>query len=195
MLGDWPVRAAPDGAFTTVMSWKIEPTPPHLGGRAYGGKDVEFERFLELPRRRPSGSRWRSPGPAPRERIRPRAGGSPTRGRRPRRWRRYRDYIGASRGECSVAKNAYVATRSGWFSTRSAVSRVGKPVVVQDTGFSRLYPTGEGLFAFRTIEQAAAALEAADADYSRHCEAARALAERFFRAETVLEKLLHDAGL
>ena len=32
----------------------------------------------------------------------------------------YRDYLRGSRGEWSVAKNAYVATRSGWFSTRSA---------------------------------------------------------------------------
>ena len=109
---------------------------------------------------------------------------------------RYRDYIGGSRGEWSVAKEAYVASHSGWFSCRSACYlAMGKPVVVEDTGFSRIYPTGEGLLAFRSLDDAAEAFEAVEADYSRHCHAARALAERFFRAETVLEKLLHDAGL
>ena len=72
---------------------------------------------------------------------------------------------------------------------------MGKPVVVEDTGFSRVYPAGEGIFAFRSIEDAAAAIEAIERDYRRQCEAARASAERFFRAETVLEKLLRDAGL
>jgi len=55
--------------------------------------------------------------------------------------------------------------------------------------------TGEGLLAFHSLEDAVEALETVEADYSRHCHAARALAERFFRAETVLGKLLHDAGL
>ena len=62
----------------------------------------------------------------------------------------YRDYLHGSRGEWSVAKNAYVALRSGWFSTRSAAYLAsGKPVVVQDTGWSAHYPTGDGLFALR----------------------------------------------
>ena len=72
---------------------------------------------------------------------------------------------------------------------------MGKPVVVEDTGFSRIYPQGEGIFGFATLEGAAAAIEAIDRDYRRQCEAARAAAERFFRAETVLEKLIRDAGL
>jgi hypothetical protein len=196
VLADWPVRAAPDGAFTTVMSWKIEPTPPHLGGRAYGGKDVEFERFLELPSRAPERLEVALAGAAPRDRIR--AAG----------WRladprtasatmaAYRDYILASRGECSVAKNAYVATRSGWFSTRSAAYLAcGKPVVVQDTGFAADIARGPGLRPFSTVDEAAAGLAAVRADYARACEHARAVAERSFAAERVLGRLLADAGL
>ena len=68
-------------------------------------------------------------------------------------------------------------------------------MIVEDTGFSGHYPTGEGLFAFREIDEAAAAIDALDRDYRRHCDAARAIAERFFRAETVLEKLIRDTGL
>ena len=63
----------------------------------------------------------------------------------------YRAYLAQSRGEWSVSKNVYVALRSGWFSCRSAVYlALGKPVVVQDTGWSKYYPTGAGLFAFDT---------------------------------------------
>ncbi len=196
-LEDWPARYDPAyERFTTVMSWKTKAALPVLDGRIYGGKDVEFRRFLGLPRRVRAPLEIAVSGAAPREEMAAAGWRIVDAAERSTTMERYRDYIGCSRGEWSVAKEAYVASESGWFSCRSACYlAMGKPVVVEDTGFARIYPTGEGLFAFRTIEQAAAALEAVDADYSRHCEAARALAERFFRAETVLEKLLHDAGL
>ena len=108
----------------------------------------------------------------------------------------YRDYIAGSRGECSIAKNAYVATRSGWFSTRSAAYLAcGKPVVVQDTGFAAELERGPGLRPFSTVDEAAGALAAVRADYRRACEHARAVAERSFAAEVVLARLLADAGL
>jgi hypothetical protein len=108
----------------------------------------------------------------------------------------YREYIGASRGELSIAKNVYVATRSGWFSTRSAAYLAcGKPVVVQDTGFPAHVPTGPGVHAFRTAADAVAALAAVRADYARACEHARATAEASFAADAVCRRLLADAGL
>jgi hypothetical protein len=108
----------------------------------------------------------------------------------------YRDYILASRGEFTVAKDQNVRLRSGWFSDRSACYlAAGRPVVTQDTGFGKFLPTGEGLFAFSTIEDAVAAVDAIGADYARHSGAARAIAEEYFRAETVLAKLIQDAGL
>ena len=89
-----------------------------------------------------------------------------------------------------------MASRSGWFSTRSAAYlALGKPVVVQDTGFSRHYPTGEGLFAFSTVDEAAAAIGTIERAYRGHCDAARGIAEKEFAAEAVLQRLLDDAGL
>jgi hypothetical protein len=196
MLANWPVTPARPGPFTTIMSWKIEPRPPVVNGRALGGKDVEFERFLDLPRRTRETLEVAISGPAPRERI-AQAG-----------WRvidahgvsatmtDYRDYIRASRGELSVAKNAYVATRSGWFSTRTAAYLAcGRPAVVQDTGFTAYVPPGPGLHAFTTADEAVAALEAIQANYDRAAAHARAVAETYFAAERVCARLLADAGL
>ena len=62
----------------------------------------------------------------------------------------YRQYIGRSRGEFTVAKDQNVRLRSGWFSDRSAsYLACGRPVITQETGFSNILPTGEGLFASR----------------------------------------------
>jgi hypothetical protein len=108
----------------------------------------------------------------------------------------YRDYIRSSRGEWSIAKNAYVALRSGWFSTRTAAYLAcGKPAVVQDTGFPAHVPPGPGLHAFRTAEEAVAALAAVRAGYARACAHARDVAVASFRAEDVCAALLRDAGL
>ncbi len=195
-LDDWPVAFTPQArAFTTVMSWKTKPALPVVGGRVFGGKDVEFRRFQSLPGRTPAKLEIAVSGPAPRDEIRAAGWAVVDAGERSTTLEIYRDYIAGSRGEWSIAKEAYAASESGWFSCRSACYlAMGKPVVVQDTGFSRIYPTAEGLLAFRDLEGAASALAAIERDYRHHCEAARALAERFFRAETVLEKLLRDAG-
>ncbi len=108
----------------------------------------------------------------------------------------YREYIQASRGEFTVAKDQNVRLRSGWFSDRSACYLAsGRPVITQDTGFGTVLPTGEGLFAFNTMEEIMVAFEAINADYERHSRAARAIAEQYFRAETVLAKVLDDLGL
>ena len=71
----------------------------------------------------------------------------------------------------------------------------GKPVVAQDTGFGNLLPTGEGLFAFTTAEEAVTAIDAINSDYARHCNAARAIAEEFFEAGAVASRLLAEVGL
>ena len=90
-----------------------------------------------------------------------------------------------------VAKNIYVETRGGWFSDRSACYLAsGKPVLAQDTGIAPLYPVGEGLLTFSTLEEAARGVEAITSDYARHSRAARALAEEFFDSDKVLTTLL-----
>src|SRR6185295_10784163 len=108
----------------------------------------------------------------------------------------YRDYIQRSRGEFSVAKNLYAATRSGWFSCRSACYlAAGRPVVLQDTGFSEVLPTGRGLLVFSDLDQAAAALTEVERDYAQHQEWARQLARLCFASDVVLGHLLEEVEL
>lgn len=194
LLDRWEAPVASTGRFTTVMSWKIDPPAPIVDGRVYGGKDVEFERFLALPSHVPDALEVAIAGAAPRERIRA-AGwevadaqavsGTPT---------AYHDYIVESRGEVSIAKNAYVATRSGWFSTRSAAYlAAGRPVVLQDTGFSAHLPLGPGLHAFATMGDVVAALDVIRSDYGGAARHAREVAAECFSAERVCARLLADA--
>ena len=67
-------------------------------------------------------------------------------------------------------------------------------MVTQDTGFSDVLPTGEGLFAFTTAEEAVEAIRAINADYPRHAKAAKAIAHDWFSSDVVLPKLLAELG-
>jgi hypothetical protein len=108
----------------------------------------------------------------------------------------YRDYVVGSRGEFTVAKDQYTRPRSGWFSDRSAsYLAAGRPVITQETGFSKFLPTGMGLFAFETMEDVLAAVQEIDRDEQRHRCAARQVAEEYFAAEKVLGSLIERAGL
>jgi hypothetical protein len=89
----------------------------------------------------------------------------------------------------------YVQTRSGWFSDRTArYLAAGKPVLVQDTGFT-VPGSGEGLLVFATLTDAAAGADRIAYDYRAHSEAARHLAERYFDSTTELGRLLEQAGV
>ena len=197
VLDDWPFSYTPAArCYTTVMSWKTDVTLPNLTGTTYGGKDVEFMKFVALPGRVSVPLQVAMAGAAPRDTLQHHGWDIVDAGERSKTMDAYRDYLRNSRAEWSIAKNAYVASNSGWFSTRSAAYlALGKPVVVQDTGFRAYYPTGRGLFAFRNVDEAAAAIERIENDYRHHCEAARASAEHEFAAEAVLARLLRDAGL
>jgi hypothetical protein len=108
----------------------------------------------------------------------------------------YRAYVQGSQGEFSVAKNVYVATRSGWFSCRSVCYlAAGRPVVVQDTGFTDVVPTGRGLLGFTDLEGAARAVNAVLADYQAHAEGARRVARDSFDSAKVLGAILDRVGL
>jgi hypothetical protein len=167
-----------------------------LAGITYGGKDEEFRRFLDLPRRAGRPLEVALAGSPPRELLRAHGWRLADAREKSASPAAYRDYIAGARGEWSIAKNAYVALRSGWFSTRSAAYlAMGKPVVVQDTGFSAHYPTGSGVHAFTTLDEAAEALAAVDGDYERECRQAREIAEDYFAAPVVLGALVRAAGL
>lgn len=103
----------------------------------------------------------------------------------------FQQYILSSKGEWSVAKQGYVSSYSGWFSERSCCYLAsGRPVIVQDTGFSDFLETGNGLLSFTNPEEAKACIEEVNKNYKKHCEAARSIAETYFNHKNVLSKLL-----
>ncbi len=110
------------------MSWKTDVSPPVINGVRYGGKDLEFTRFLELPRRARAPLELAIAGAAPLDRLREHGWLVVSAPERSATMQSYRTYLAGSRGEWSVGKNIYVALRSGWFSCRSAMYlALGKP--------------------------------------------------------------------
>lgn len=108
----------------------------------------------------------------------------------------YRDYIQKSKGEFTVAKDQYVRLNTGWFSDRSVCYlAAGRPVIIQETGFSKHYGGHGGLFAFKTLGDIAEAVREINANYNKHSRAARQIAREVFEAEIVLKSLLDRAGV
>jgi hypothetical protein len=108
----------------------------------------------------------------------------------------YREFIQGSYAELGIAKSGYALSRCGWFSDRSICYLAsGRPVLAQETGFSRFLPTGNGLLAFQGVEDAVAGVAAIQADYARHCSAARSLAVEYFDSGKVLTRLLDCLGV
>ena len=194
-LHHWPVAEVTSDAFTTIGKWEhaTERAVEFEGRRYLSSKGVEWTKLLDLPRR----TRWS---------LRPAMQGVPSETRElfeQHGWsftdaeratlspRAFGDFIRGSAGELTVAKEIYSGLPSGWFSDRSAAYLAsGRPVVTQDSGFDRWLPTGQGLFSFRTIDEAANALEAIAADYAHHSAAARRVAEEHFDARRVLRDLM-----
>ncbi|MGH3518747.1 MAG: glycosyltransferase [Haloechinothrix sp.] len=180
--------------FTTVGTWDLSGTRPVVDGVHYGGKSAEFRRFLDLPASSPVPLHVAFSGEVPARQLRRKgwvlddamtASGEP--------WA-YLDYLAHSLGEWSVAKQAYVASRSGWFSCRSACYlALGVPVVVQDTGFDVAIPSGEGVLTFSTLDQAADAIDRVATKPGLHARAAYQLAAEFFASDRVLRPLLDRA--
>lgn len=109
---------------------------------------------------------------------------------------RYREYLQQSKGEFTVAKDQYVRLRTGWFSDRSACYlAAGRPVITQETGFTRHYGGEGGLFGFQTLNEIAEAVSEINRDYARHSKAAANIAREYFEAEKVLASLLERAGI
>lgn len=201
VLEHWPPSCEGDpDRFTTVASWRGPYGRVQYGGETFGLKVHEFRKFVELPERarpgfeialdiHPAEDRdlellhrhgWRLVDPkvvAPDPEA-------------------FRRYVGSSGAEFSVAQGIYVETESGWFSDRTVrYLASGKPALVQDTGFGRNLPTGEGLVAFRTLDEAIFGAERIADDYEGHCRAARALAEEYFDSDTVLGQLIEEVDV
>jgi hypothetical protein len=167
-----------------------------IDGQVYGHKDREFARFQQLPELTSQPFRLAVGGGAPRERLEQLGwkivsplevtGTIPA----------YENFIATSRADFAIAKHAYVASRSGWFSDRSTCFLAsGRPVLHQETGFSEWLPTGEGVLKFSNAADVLESLRSLDLDYARHSRAARRIAEEHFEAATVLGEMLDEAGL
>ena len=196
----WPPSDPPGEAFTTVASWRGAYGPVEFRGETHGLRVHQFRRFADLPRLTGhrfelaldihpaetgdldllSAGGWTLADPRT-------VAGDPL---------AYRSFIGGSLGEFCVAKDLYVRTGGGWISDRSLCYLAsGRPVLAQETGFSRHYPTGEGLLAFSTLEEAAAGVEEIARDPARHSRAARAFAEDYFDSDKVLGRLVRELGV
>jgi hypothetical protein len=202
VLEDWPVTPRPEdrSRFTTVSAWRGPYGPVDVDGRTLGPKAHEFRRFLSLPLVAPATFElalqideadgkdraaieehgWQLADPAAV------AGGLDA----------FRRYVQESAAEFSVAQAVYVHARTGWFSDRTTrYLASGRPVVVQDTGFSRTLPCGAGLLTFVSPRGATAAVEAVLADYDGHARIARALAEELFSPVRALGPMLEEIDL
>jgi hypothetical protein len=179
--------------YTTIMQWDSYPAVCHAQN-CFGMKSESMMLFSGLPSKLPHVKLQLAIGGA---------GRAPVTELRSQGWSvinaarattspwSYQRYIQRSRGEFTVAKHGYVVSNSGWFSERSAnYLASGRPVITQETGFSNHIPTGEGLFAFSTLDEAVAAIETVESSYERHCKAAREIAEEYFDSRKVLTKLL-----
>ena len=200
VLGDWPARDHAQHPFTTIANWRGPFGMINAGNRTFGLKVHEFRKFVDLPRQSSqefqialniySGDSkdlemliehgWQIKDPLA-------VCNDPL---------AFREYVQNSAAEFSVAQGIYVDTNSGWFSDRTVrYLASGKPALVQDTGFSKNLPVGEGLIAFRTLDEAVAGAESIARDYEKHARAARALAEEYFDSDKVLGRLLEEIGI
>jgi hypothetical protein len=193
------IGGLPDGsAYNTITTWHNKgKNLTWRGDTWYWTKDREFTKFLDLPRRRPLPFELATGVDEDVQRLLSENG-----------WRqvdsleisrdpaRYRAYIQQSRGEFTVARDQYTRPNTGWFSDRSACYlAAGRPVITQETGFSKFLPTGKGLFAFKTMDDVLSALDAIESDWQGNCRAAREIAAECFGAEKVIGSLMQRAGL
>lgn len=198
VLDLWRGHHQPRDAYTTITTWTNKGKDiVYDGDTYYWTKDREFEKVLELPRRRDVCFELATRVDEE-TRARLEAWG----------WRiaesaqvsadmdRYRQYVCESRAEFTVARDQYARPNTGWFSDRSACYLAsGRPVITQETGFSKFLPSGKGLFAFRTLEDILAAIDAIESDYEGNCRAAYDIAAEYFEAEKVVGSLMARAGL
>lgn len=202
--------SSPAGCFTTVANWCQTGKDLEWNGERYTwSKHHEFLKFIELPKYTSQclelALAWTSlpaaeqTGADNKDEV---VSLLSSRGWRvvdavslSRNTSTYRDYVLRSRAEFTVAKDQNVRLRSGWFSDRSACYlAAGRPVITQETGFGKFIPTGEGLFAFMNMDEILDAIESICSNYPKHSRTARAIAEQYFDAETVIGKLVEELG-
>ncbi|MGB8169087.1 MAG: hypothetical protein WCF18_16440 [Chthoniobacteraceae bacterium] len=191
----------PDGAlFTSVANWNTSELKDieWRGERYLWSKTLEFLKFDDAPARagEPLELATTPRDPATIERLKAQGWRLSSPDAMSVDWDLYRRYLQESKGEFTVAKDQYVRLETGWFSDRSACYlAAARPVITQETGFTRFYGGGKGLFAFRTMEEIAEAVREINADYPAHCRAAYEIAAEHFEATKVVASILERAGV
>ena len=198
----WKTRRSPPGAavFTSIANWSTSGLKDiSWRGRKYlWSKSREFLRFVAAPKK--AGETFELTTNIEHTGTRRKFERNGWRLRCPLQmsvdyWR-YRDYIQRSKGEFTAAKDEYVRLNTGWFSDRSACYlAAGRPVIIQITGFTRIYGGKAGLLSFQSLGEIAEAVKRINADYSKHSRAAYDLAREFFEAEKVLKSILDRADV
>lgn len=185
--------------YNTITTWHNEGKGVEYRGEVYHWtKDREFVRFLALPERRSQlGFELATDADANGRALLESRGFRVANGVSvSASVESYRDYICNARAEFTVARDQYVRPRTGWFSDRSACYlAAGRPVITQETAFSKFIPTGRGLFGFETLDDLLAAVDAIESDYAGHSRAALEIAHEYFAAERVLGSLMERVGL
>jgi hypothetical protein len=199
VLDLWDPGGRPAGdAFTTIGNWKQPYREVQFEGETYHwSKHNEFMKLVDLPihTSQPFELALSSIDDDDRRMLVEKGWRVTDAGRFSDDTDLYRDYVFQSRGEFTVAKDQNVRLRSGWFSDRStSYLSAGRPVINQETGFSNVYPTGKGLFAFSTMEELIAAVETINSDYEKHCRAAKDIAREYLSHDVVLGRMLAELG-
>ncbi len=188
VLDEWRTERPAGDQFSTVMTWQIE-SFADVGGN----KDLEFVRFIDLPSRTSQPFMLAVNGPQ--ALLRTHGWSTVPAMEVSRSLTDYRQFIHASKAEFGVAKHTYVSTRSGWFSDRTeCYLAAGRPALVQDTGWTAHLPSGEGLLAFSSPEEALAGIAAINAAYPVHAQRAREIAADHFAADRLLPSLLETCS-
>jgi hypothetical protein len=195
----WQGAATGGDTFNTITTWHNKGKNVEWRGETwYWTKDREFKKFLEIPHRRPSTKFELAAGVDEESKVLLNKHSWLQRDsfEVSRDTAAYRNYIQGARGEFTVARDQYVRPNTGWFSDRTACYlAAGRPVITQETGFSKFIPIGRGLFGFKTMEDILQAVDAIESDYPGNCRAARDIAAEYFCAERVVGSLMARAGL
>lgn len=199
VLDEWHPNLGSGSGFTTIGSWNCKDRDIEVNGEKLSWRKCErYRRIIDLPSSLPDVSLDLTMSGLAEDGPRFAAHGWVVRDAVPlsRDIEGYRDYIMGSTGEFTMAKEQNTRLKSGWFSDRSACYlAAGRPVIVEDTGFDTYLPVGEGLLQFTDPSEAQAAIRNVVADYPRHRQAARRIAEEYFASDKVIPDLLRQAGL
>jgi hypothetical protein len=188
-----PSKNAP---FSTVMNWKSHKEVT-FNGKVYGQKNIEFEKFMALPKFIKQAMEVAVSGE-----------GVPHQKLKDNFWSvksafdvvptvdAYHDYISRSKGEFCIAKNVFVDSQCGWFGERAGYYMLqGRPVISQDTGFSKHLPCGLGILAINTLDEAIEAIDRINSEYTKHAHSAREMVFEYFDSDKVLKKIMEQIGI